>query len=424
MHHFDYRNGQLHCEDVAVDAIAEQVGTPFYLYSHATLKRHYQAFDRAFDGLDRMVCFSAKANSSMAVLALFARLGSGLDIVSGGELFRGLKAGFAPSRIVYSGVGKTAEEIDYALKTGIFMLNVESPEELTLIQQRARRMNVQAPIAVRVNPDVDPRTHPYISTGLKKNKFGMDRETAVAVYRAAHDMDHIAVRGIDCHIGSQITTAEPFRDALVRLKALMTELASHGIRIVVVDVGGGLGITYHDEQPPEPEEYGRAIRDGLAGIDARVVLEPGRVIVGNAGVLVTRVLYRKAGQSKDFIVVDAGMNDLLRPSLYDAFHEVRPVDKRRAASAVAADVVGPICETSDFLSHDRQVPDVGQGQLLAVMSAGAYGFSMSSNYCSRRRVAEVMVKGDTFEVIRRRQSYDDLIAGETIPDFIEEAPSS
>jgi diaminopimelate decarboxylase len=419
MHHFDYRNGELYCEDVAVAAIAKAVGTPFYLYSHATLKRHYEAFDRAFEGLDRLVCFSAKANSSLAVLALFARLGSGLDIVSGGELYRGLKAGFDPARIVYSGVGKTAEEIDYALETGIFMLNVESPEELALIDQRARQMGVRAPIAVRVNPDVDPQTHPYISTGLKKNKFGMDRETAMAVYRSAHAMEHITVRGIDCHIGSQITTAEPFRDALLRLRGLIDELAAQGIRIGVVDVGGGLGITYQDEQPPAPEEYGRAIREGLAGIEARIVLEPGRVIVGNAGVLVTQVLYRKGGEDKDFIVVDAGMNDLLRPSLYDAFHEVRPVDESRAAATVRADVVGPICETGDFLSRGRPVPDVGQGRLLAVMSAGAYGFSMSSNYCSRRRAAEVMVRGERFEVVRRRQTYDDLVAGETIPAFME-----
>ncbi len=420
MHHFEYRNGELHCEEVAVKAIAETVGTPFYLYSHATLKRHYEAFEGAFEGLDRMVCFSAKANSSLAVLALFARLGSGLDIVSGGELYRGLKAGFAPSRIVYSGVGKTAEEIDYALETGIFMLNIESPEELELVNQRAKQMGVRAPIAVRVNPDVDPQTHPYISTGLKKNKFGMDRETAITVYKSAHAMENIAIKGIDCHIGSQITTAAPFRDALLRLKGLIEELAAQDIPIEVVDVGGGLGITYQDEAPPEPQEYGRAIREGLAGIDARVVLEPGRVIVGNAGVLVTRALYRKAGEAKDFIVVDAGMNDLLRPSLYDAFHDVRPVDESLAASRVMADVVGPICETGDFLSRDRLVPDVRQDHLLAVMSAGAYGFTMSSNYCSRRRAAEVMVQGDRFEVVRRRQTYDDLVAGETIPAFMED----
>ncbi|MDJ0856133.1 MAG: diaminopimelate decarboxylase [Desulfobacterales bacterium] len=424
MHHFDYRNGELYCEEVAVKAIADAVGTPFYLYSHATLKRHYQALDRAFDGHDRMICYSAKANTNLAVLALFARLGSGLDIVSGGELYRGLKAGFAPSRIVYSGVGKTAEEIDYALETGIYMLNVESPEELALIDQRARQMGVRAPIAVRVNPDVDPRTHPYISTGLKKNKFGMDRETALAVYRQAQDMENVAVKGIDCHIGSQITTAEPFRDALLRLRGLIEELAAQGIRIEVVDVGGGLGITYQDEAPPEPQAYGRAIREGLEGIDARIVLEPGRVIVGNAGVLVTRVLYRKAGEAKDFIVVDAGMNDLLRPSLYDAFHDVRPVDESLAAARVLADVVGPICETGDFLSRDRIVPDARRDDLLAVMSAGAYGFTMSSNYCSRRRAAEVMVRGDRFEVVRRRQNYDDLVAGETIPAFVEEREPS
>jgi len=419
MHHFHYVDGALHCEKVPIEIIARQIGTPFYLYSHATLIRHFKAFDQAFEGLERLICFSAKANSSQAILRLFANLGSGLDIVSGGELYRGLKAGFDPSSIVYSGVGKTAAEIDSALENGIFMLNVESRPELDLINERAGRLGCRAPIAVRVNPDVDPKTHPYISTGLKKNKFGLSPRKALEVYRDARRMAHVDIIGIDCHIGSQITAAEPFRDALARLRGLIEQLGREKIDIRVVDMGGGLGITYHDEQPPHPMDYGAAIREGLAGLDVKLVLEPGRVIVGNAGVLVTRVLYRKAGEEKMFIVVDAGMNDLIRPSLYDAFHDVRAVRGAADPSRIKADVVGPICETGDFLSRDHDVPDAKPGDLLAVMSAGAYGFTMASNYCSRRRVPEVMVHKGDYHVIRERQSYDDLIAGESIPDFLQ-----
>jgi diaminopimelate decarboxylase len=418
MHHFQYVDGDLCCEAVAIEAIAQQVGTPFYLYSHATLTRHYLAFDRAFEGMDRLVCFSAKANSSQAVLRLFANLGSGLDIVSGGELHRGLRAGFDPATIVYSGVGKTAEEIDSALENGIFMLNVESRPELDLINERAGLRGCRAPVAIRVNPDVDPKTHPYISTGLKKNKFGLSPEAALDVYREAARMAHVEVVGIDCHIGSQITEAEPFRDALGRLRGMIEQLAREHIDIRVVDVGGGLGITYRDERPPHPVDYGAAIREGLDGLDVRLVLEPGRVIVGNAGVLVTRVLFRKAGDAKQFLIVDAGMNDLIRPSLYDAFHEVLPVREALDGKRIAADIVGPICETGDFLSRDREVPDAAPGDLLAVMSAGAYGFTMASNYCSRRRLPEVMVKDERFAVIRQRQTYDDLMVGESVPDFI------
>lgn len=418
MHHFHYVNGELCCEDVRVIDVADRVGTPFYLYSHATLTRHFSAFDQAFDGIDRLVCYSAKANSNQAILRLFARLGSGLDIVSGGELFRGLKAGFDPAKIVYSGVGKTATEIDSALKHGIFMLNVESRPELELINQRAALRGCRAPIAVRVNPDVDPKTHPYISTGLKKNKFGLSPQAALEVYRAAQRMEHIEIKGIDCHIGSQITEADPFRDALARLRGLIDQLAREKIDIRVVDVGGGLGITYQDEHPPHPTDYGAAIRAGLAGLDVRLVLEPGRVIVGNAGLLVTRVLYRKEGDRKLFFVVDAGMNDLIRPSLYGAYHDLWPISETIGRSRIMADVVGPICETGDFLCLDREVPDALPGDLLAVMSAGAYGFTMTSNYCSRLRVPEVMVKDDAYHVIRERQTYDDLIAGEVVPDFL------
>jgi diaminopimelate decarboxylase len=344
-------------------------------------------------------------------------LGGGLDIVSGGELYRGLKAGFSPDRIVYSGVGKRVDEIDYALNTDIMMFNVESLEELAVINQRAGLLAKQAPVAIRVNPDVDPGTHPYISTGLEKNKFGIDTKTAIEGYKAASRLENIDVVGIDCHIGSQITEAKPFEDALKSLERLITELKVLGIKIKYLDMGGGLGITYDTESPPHPREYARAIIDSLKGIDLQLILEPGRVIVGNAGTLITRVLYRKTAPVKEFVITDAGMNDLMRPSLYKAFHAIQPVVKT-AHAPIKADVVGPICESGDFLAVDREIPDVKQGDLLAVMSAGAYGFTMSSNYCSRLRVPEVMVADDRFYVVRARQTYEDLVAGETIPPFL------
>lgn len=419
MHHFHYRDDELFCEDVPIQKIAAEVGTPLYLYSHATLKRHFLIFNEAFEGIDRLVCYSAKANTNLALLKLFANLGSGLDIVSGGELYRGLKAGFSPDRIVYSGVGKRVDEIDYALNTGILMFNVESLEELAVINQRAGLLAKQAPVAIRVNPDVDPGTHPYISTGLQKNKFGIDTKTAIEGYKAAGRLENIDVVGIDCHIGSQITEAKPFEDALKSLERLITELKALGIKIKYLDMGGGLGITYDAESPPHPREYARAIIDSLKGIDLQLILEPGRVIVGNAGTLITRVLYRKTAPVKEFVITDAGMNDLMRPSLYKAFHAIQPVVKT-AHALIKADVVGPICESGDFLAVDREIPDVKQGDLLAVMSAGAYGFTMSSNYCSRLRVPEVMVADDRFYVVRARQTYEDLVAGETIPSFLNE----
>jgi diaminopimelate decarboxylase len=417
MHHFNYRDNELYCEDVPLKLIAEKVGTPFYLYSHATLKRHFLTFNDAFDGVDRLVCFSAKANTNLAVLKLFADLGGGLDIVSGGELYRGLKAGISSDRIVYSGVGKREDEIDYALNAGILMFNIESIEELELINERAGLLKKKAPVAIRVNPDVDPKTHPYISTGLKKNKFGIDTETAIEGYKIANGLDNIDVIGIDCHIGSQITEAEPFKDALNNIKSLINELRRLNIDIKYIDMGGGLGITYDDEAPPHPGEYAKAIMHTLEGESLKLILEPGRVIVGNAGILVTKVLYRKSGKEKEFVIVDAGMNDLVRPSLYKAFHALMPVEKTEEEQIVA-DVVGPICETGDFLATDRKIAHLKGGDLLAVMSAGAYGFVMSSNYCSRLKVAEVMVKDEQFHIIRARQNYDDLIAGESIPPFL------
>ena len=417
MHYFQYHDNEMYCEDVPVQAIARQVGTPLYIYSHATLTRHFKAFNDAFEGLDRLVCFSAKANTSMAVLKLLANLGSGLDIVSGGELLRGLKAGFLPDRIVYSGVGKRVDEIDFALETGILMFNVESMEELELIQLRAAALNENAFISIRVNPDVDPKTHPYISTGLKKNKFGIDTENAISAYQRASKLPHISVVGIDCHIGSQITEIQPFEDALKSLKSLIQRLGTMGIPIRYLDMGGGLGITYREESPPQPFEYARAIANVLGDLKIKLILEPGRVIVGNAGILVTQVLYRKKGLVKEFVITDAGMNDLMRPILYNAYHEVLPV-VRSSGEFFTADIVGPICETGDFLAQDRQISPVQSGDFLALMSAGAYGFAMSSNYCSRLRAAEVMVKGDKFAVIKERENYADLIAGESVPEFV------
>jgi len=418
MHHFNYIQNELYCEDVSISEIADRVGTPFYLYSHATLERHFLAFDRAFEGAEHLVCFSAKANSNMAILKMLADLGSGLDIVSGGELYRGLRAGFPSNKVVYSGVGKRVDEIDFALEQDILMFNVESMQELEVINQRAGALNKTASIAIRVNPDVDPKTHPYISTGLKKNKFGIDTQTAIGAYQAADQMENIRIEGIDCHIGSQISEASPFKDALENLMILVDELKGLGIPIGTLDMGGGLGITYDSETPPAPGEYAKPIVDKIKERNLNVILEPGRVIVGNAGILVTRVLYRKPGQTKEFVIADAGMNDLIRPSLYGAYHAVQPV-KRTDADEVRADLVGPICETGDFLANDREMADAARGELLAVMSAGAYSYTMSSNYCSRLKVPEVMVKGDQFAIIKERQAYEDLVRGESIPRFLD-----
>lgn len=419
MHHFQYQNDQMYCEKVPIQQIAESVGTPFYLYSHATLKRHFKAFYNAFEGVDRLVCYSAKANTNLSILKLFAQLGSGLDIVSGGELYCGLKAGFKPDQIVYSGVGKRVDEIDYALKSGILMFNIESLEELEVINQRAGALNTTASVAIRVNPDVDPKTHPYISTGLKKNKFGVDVVSALQGYRAAQKLDHIQIMGVDCHIGSQITDVQPFKDTLASLINLIDKLKENGVSIQYLDMGGGLGITYGDETPPAPDEYARAIKETLKDASFKLILEPGRVIVGNAGILAAQVLYTKSGENKTFVVTDAAMNDLMRPALYDAFHAILPVEKQTGPNMVA-DVVGPICESSDFLAREREMAQVKRGDLLAVMSAGAYGFTMASNYCSRPRCPEVMVRGDAFEVIRPRETLEGLCAGQSIPDFINQ----
>ncbi|MBP8984572.1 MAG: diaminopimelate decarboxylase [Syntrophobacterales bacterium] len=418
MHDFKYVNDELYCEGVPVSRIAEDIGTPFYLYSTRTLTNHYRVFDRAFSGLRHIVCYSVKANSNVAILKLLVKEGAGVDIVSGGELYRALQAGVEPGKVVYSGVGKRVDEIEFALATDILMFNIESSEELMVIDRCAGRMKKKARIAVRINPDVDPRTHPHISTGLKENKFGVNIEKSLETYRWARTLGNIEVVGVDCHIGSQVIQIEPFVDALKRLKKLMGLLEKEGVRIGYLDLGGGLGITYDQELPPHPEEYGRAVKEVVKDTDVTVILEPGRVIVGNAGILVTRVLYQKQNENKNFVIVDAGMNDLIRPSLYGSYHALQPV-VRKDREEFIADIVGPICESGDFIAKSRSVPKLEGGELLAVMSAGAYGFSMSSNYNSRPRIPEVLVNGEGYYVIRKRETYADLVRGEEIPDFLE-----
>ncbi len=416
MHYFRFDQDELHCEKVPLRKVADEVGTPCYVYSHATLKHHFRVFDEAFSKVPHLTCFAMKANSNLAILNLFGSLGGGVDIVSGGELFRARRAGIPADRIVYSGVGKTLEEIDYALKEDILMFNIESELELEAINTRAGELGTRARIALRVNPDVDPKTHPYISTGLKKTKFGIDIEGAIHSYRRAMELDHVEILGVDCHIGSQLTDISPFVDALKRLRVLIERLEATGIPVRYLDIGGGLGIVYDQESPPHPHEYAEAILKELEGLSCTLIFEPGRVIVGNAGILLTRVLYTKKSASKDFVIVDAGMNDLVRPSLYGSYHQILPVVKSDREMQVV-DVVGPICESGDFLARERGLPTVQPGDCLAVMSAGAYGFTMSSNYNSRPRASEVLVKDDQYFVIRERETHEDLVRGEWIPEL-------
>jgi len=414
MHFFDYRGRSFYAEGVPVDKIIKEVGTPVYIYSQKTLRRHYNAYDEAFAGVPHLICYSIKANSNISILKTFAEEGSGFDIVSGGELFRALKAGADPGKIVFSGVGKREDEIEFALKQRILLFNVESPQELRAIDKIAGRLKKKAGVAIRVNPDVDPKTHPYISTGLKKNKFGIESNEALKEYiYARKNLKNIVPIGIDCHIGSQITRLGPFVDALKRVTDLLKKLRSQGIDIKYLDMGGGLGITYDTEEPPHPSRYGQAIIKGTKGLGVTLIFEPGRSMVGNAGILATTVVYTKKGSKKNFVIVDAAMNDLARPSLYGSFHAIKAV-KKNGKRGVTADVVGPICESGDFLAKDRELPNVQPGDSLAVMSAGAYGFSMSSNYNTRPRAAEVMVAGRDFHVIRKRETLDDLIKGEKL----------
>jgi len=415
MHYFNYKNGELYCEEVPIKEIAQKVGTPFYLYSAKTFKRHFKAFQNAFSEIKHIICFAIKANSNLAVLSLLASLGSGADIVSKGELFRAIKAGINPKKIVYSGVGKREDEIRYALENDILMFNVESLSELKAIEKQAKLLDKKAPISFRVNPDVDPKTHPYISTGLKKNKFGLSKKEAIRAYDLAANMENVEVVGIDCHIGSQITEIPPFIEALERLLDLLKTLEDKGHKIKYIDIGGGLGIKYHDEAPPKPDEYASEILKKLKDLPYTLIIEPGRAIAGNAGILVTKLLYIKDTEEKRFYIVDAGMNDLARPSLYKAYHEIIPVlEKKEDKKEILADVVGPICETGDFLARERNMPLLEEGELLAVMSAGAYGFTMSSNYNSRPRVAEVMASGNNFQVVRERETLQDLISKESL----------
>jgi len=413
MDHFNYRENELYVEDVAVSKIVEAVGSPCYIYSRATLERHWQAFDSSLEGQEHLVCYAVKANSNLAVLNVFARLGSGFDIVSGGELLRVLKAGGDAAKIVFSGVGKSRDEIKLALEKGIHCFNVESEAELFVIDSVASLLGVQAPIALRVNPDVDAGTHPYISTGLKENKFGIDIEVALDLYQCAATMKNISIKGVACHIGSQLTEVTPFLDALDRVKVLVRQLSDSGVSLEHLDLGGGLGICYQDEEPPAPAEYAKALLTRLGDNKISIHIEPGRAIAGNAGILVTTVEYLKHTEHKNFALVDAAMNDLIRPSLYGAWQEIVPVRQTSDAKAEEYDVVGPVCETGDFLGKNRLLK-ITAGDLLAVRSSGAYGFTMSSNYNSRPRVAEVMVDGDRFHVIRQRESFDDLIRGESI----------
>jgi diaminopimelate decarboxylase len=417
MHHFQYKGDELYAEEVAVKDIVAKVGSPVYIYSQATLERHFKAMDTAFASAAHTICYSVKANSNLAVLKTFINLGGGVDIVSGGELYRALLAGVDPKKVVYSGVGKRDDEIAYALESGILMFNVESEQELDKINEVAGRVGKKAGIAIRVNPDVDPETHPYITTGLKSAKFGINIERALEQYGRAKNMANLEILGIDCHIGSQLTKVSPFVDAIKKLKRLITGLTEMGISIKYLDLGGGLGIQYNDEEPPLPADYGSSILEETKGLGLHLLFEPGRNLVGNAGVLVGTCLYTKKGEEKNFVIVDAGMNDLARPSLYGSFHGVKAV-KKDQDGVIEADIVGPICESGDFLVKHREIPNFKQGDLMAFMSAGAYGFTMSSNYNSRPRVTEVMVKGDKFEVVREREKVEDLVKGESIPSFL------
>jgi len=417
MDHFAYRSGQLACEGVSLATIADAVGTPTYVYSRAALLEAFSAYDRAFRDVPHLICYAIKANGNLGVLATLARAGAGADIVSGGELYRALRAGIPGRKVIFSGVGKTREEMREALKADILMFNVESVGELRALDEVAREMGARAPVSLRVNPDVDPQTHQYIATGLKTSKFGIPIARACDVYQQAAAMGGVEVVGVQMHIGSQLTKTSPFADATARLASLVKHLRERSIDIRLVDLGGGLGIRYRDEAPPSAEEYARVVLDVVRDLQGVTVLvEPGRSIVGNAGVLLTRVLYRKETEAKRFVVVDAAMNDLIRPAFYDAFHDIRPVDERRRdAAAETADVVGPICESGDFLAKDRALPRAEEGDLLAVMSAGAYGFAMASNYNARPRAAEVLVDGGRYSIVRRRETYEDLVAGETMP---------
>lgn len=413
MDYFHYQSDELFAEGVALSDVAKEFGTPSYVYSRATIERHWLAFDEAFSSLPHCVCYAVKANSNLAILNVLARLGSGFDIVSGGELTRVLAAGGRADKIVFSGVGKTVTEINFALQEGIRCFNVESISELLRINKVASELNCKAPVSIRVNPDVDAETHPYISTGLKENKFGIAIDEAEEAYLQAKEMTHIDIIGVDCHIGSQLTSVEPFVDALQRVLTLIDRLTELGIHLSHLDIGGGLGITYKEEVPPTPGEYAKALTGLLIDRKLEVLMEPGRAIVGNAGVLLTRVEYLKATEDRQFAIVDAGMNDLLRPALYQSWQAIQSVKINQNIAEQKYDIVGPVCETGDFLGKDR-VLALQENDLLAVKSAGAYGFTMSSNYNSRPRAAEIMIDGENMHCIRERETLASLFVGEKV----------
>jgi len=422
VNHFGYIDGVLHAENVPVPEIAKAVGTPFYVYSTATLERHYKVFSGAFADVDAMVCYAMKANSNQAVLKTLAKLGAGIDVVSGGELRRALAAGVPASRIMFSGVGKTVAEMDYALEAGIYCFNIESEPELEVLNLRAVKAGKRAHVSFRINPDVDARTHAKISTGKKENKFGISYERARAVYAHAATLPGIKVTGIDMHIGSQITELQPFEDAFRLLRELVEVLRTDGHAISHVDIGGGLGIPYRDDNnpPPLPDAYAHIVKNELKSLNCKIVTEPGRLIVGNAGILVTEVIYVKDGGDKTFVIVDGAMNDLIRPTLYEAYHGIRPVvQPSEDAPRIKADIVGPVCETGDYLALDREMAAPQPGDLIAVSSAGAYGAVQAGTYNSRLLVPEVLVKGDRFHVIRPRGTYEELIALDSVPAWLD-----
>jgi len=423
MHHFAYHNGTLYAEEVPLRDIASTVGTPFYCYSSSTLERHYQVFDAAFKGTDHLVCFAVKANSNLAVLATLARLGAGMDVVSEGELRRALAAGVNADKIVFSGVGKTRAEMTFALQQGIKSFNVESIPELHALSEVANSLNIEAPVSLRINPDVDAGTHEKISTGRAENKFGISYTDALEAYRLAMKLPGLAPHGVDMHIGSQITDLSPFEEAFQLLRELVENLRAEGIAINTLDLGGGLGIPYRGDNdvPPHPDEYAAMVSRVLGDLSCEFIFEPGRLIAGNAGILVGEVIYRKEAEDKNFIITDAAMNDLIRPTLYEAYHDIWPLDESHNDLPTSrADLVGPVCETGDYLARDRSLPALQAGDLFAVMSAGAYGATLSSSYNTRPLVPEVMVKGSEYTVIRPRPSYEDMLNSEVVPSWIEE----
>lgn len=417
MHYFEYKKGQLYCEKVPVAEIADAVGTPFYVYSYRTFERHFRVLNNAFKKIPHITCYSCKANESSAILRMTARFGGGADIVSGGELYKALHAGIPAGRIVFSGAGKTEEELRSAIRANILMINIESEGELQAVSRLARTMKRDVPVSIRVNPEIDPRTHPYITTGLKKNKFGVLWKDAQRLYREMKKERFLVPVGISSHIGSQILELTPFVEAVRSLKSMIRQLKGDGIAVRMVDIGGGLGITYKDELPPHPEEYAGVMEKELEGMGLMLILEPGRVLVGNSGIFIAKLLYIKKIPGKTFYIVDGAMNDLVRPAFYGAYHEIMPVKKGRG-DTIKVDIVGPVCESGDFFAKDRPIASVKDGELLAVLGAGAYGFSMSSNYNARRRVAEVLVKDREFYVIRKRETLRDLMRGESVPPFL------